>query len=75
MVDSSSLTKIFMKTVGNFLIGGFLLLCQIWIQSSGRKDFLTKLQDCFTKVRRKSPNITTDIESQAKKWSKHMQTA
>lgn len=74
MADSSSLTKIFMKTVGTFLFGGFLLLCQIWIQSSVRKDFLKKLQDCFTKVQCKS-NITTDIESYAEKWSKHMQTA
>ena len=44
MVHSSSLTQISMKTVGAYLFGGFLLLCQIWMQSSVRKDLLTKLQ-------------------------------
>lgn len=44
MVLSSSLTKTFIKAVGTYLFGGFLLLCQIWMQSSVRKDFLTKHQ-------------------------------
>lgn len=50
-IHSSSLTQIFIKTVGTYLFWGFLFLCQIWMQSSVRKDFLTELQkNVFSKV-------------------------